>query len=296
MDDIDGFFNQISVLDMEIQMKNNLNHNDRALSLKTFKQYLQTEVTNWETDEKDSIMNLFKNAKVICDKVSPRIFPDGLRIIKIKNGHYGNDVYYTRGRNIMIPENIFKDKNFEKQIPVMLHEIFHILSRYRPELRKKSYALIGFKDAGKPVKLRQNLENIILTNPDGVSMRYVIDLDETNQDARVVPLITSKFKLFNKSNGAFFDYLNFDLYSISDQGSYFEVENDALGKTTLNVTKTPSFFTKIKDNTQYIIHPDEIMADNFMLALLANYKNDYKNFSIEGKKLIDDLLVILSKE
>jgi hypothetical protein len=55
------------------------------------------------------------------------------------------------------------------------------------------------------------------------------------------------------------------------------------------------FFTKIKDNTQYIIHPDEIMADNFMFAVLAFSNDDYNRFSGTGKVLIKELLTILRK-
>jgi hypothetical protein len=68
-----------------------------------------------------------------------------------------------------------------------------------------------------------------------------------------------------------------------------------MGKTTLPVTTTPVFFTKIKDNTRYIIHPEEIIADNFMLAVLAKDKKDYKKFSTEGKKLIESLTTIVER-
>ncbi|MEY3421126.1 MAG: hypothetical protein RIR48_1415, partial [Bacteroidota bacterium] len=67
------------------------------------------------------------------------------------------------------------------------------------------------------------------------------------------------------------------------------------GNTTIPLKKTPIFFTKIKDNTQYIIHPDEIMADNFMLAVLAFSNNEFDRFSENGASLLFDLLRVLQR-
>ena len=141
------------------------------------------------------------------------------------------------------------------------------------------------------MKLNKSLETKLLTNPDGVSYQYVMKLDSIF----AIPLITSKFKSFRTSSPMFFDYLNFDLYKIKDEGSHYIALTDENGNTTISLDETPIFFTKIKDNTQYIIHPDEIMADNFMLALQALDKNEFGKFSKEGKKLIEQVLVILQK-
>ena len=161
--------------------------------------------------------------------------------------------------------------------------------------KDRIYEKIGFFKTVKPIKLNPALQKILLTNPDGVSFQYAIELEGGVPGKIAVPLITSKFKNFRPDNPAFFDYLNFDLYELKDMGSYYEVTSDNEGKTTIPLKNTPVFFTKIKDNTQYIIHPDEIMADNFMLALLAYSKGEYGKFSKEGKVLIDNVLERLRK-
>jgi predicted P-loop ATPase/GTPase len=91
---------------------------------------------------------------------------------------------------------------------------------------------------------------------------------------------------------SYFDYLQFDLYHVIDGVT----RSDKDGKTLMDLMYTPSFFYQIKDNTQYIIHPDEIMADNFMLALQAFHHKDFKNFTKEGKNLIDNVLKILADQ
>lgn len=295
MDDIDGFYDQISEVEMQIQMKKTEPFESRTIALKAYKKFIAKEVSDWKTEEMNTMVRLFQQVKSLCDTLSPRIFPGGMRLIKVKTNHYGKDVYYTRGKDILIPENIFPLDEESEQLPVMIHEVFHVLSRYNADIRQDMYGLIGFSKAKKPVVLNPALQKILLTNPDGVTFQYVIQLEEGESGKMAVPLITSKFKRFRSDNPAFFDYLNFDLYEIKDMGSYYEVTSDNEGKTTIPLKNTPVFFTKIKDNTQYIIHPDEIMADNFMLALLAYSKGEYGKFSKEGKVLIDNVLERLRK-
>lgn len=295
LDDIDGFYGQISGVEMQIQMKRMEPFGSRTEAMTAYKKFISSEVSDWKTEEMQAMLRLFQQVKSMCDTLSPRIFPGGIRLIKVKTNHYGNDVYYTRGKDILIPENIFPLDEESRQLPVMIHEVFHILSRYNTELKKDLYGYIGFFKAEKPIKLNPVLQKILLTNPDGVSFQYAIELEGGVPGKLAVPLITSKFKNFRPDNPAFFDYLNFDLYELKDLGSYYEVLSDDNGKTTIPLKTTPVFFTKIKDNTQYIIHPDEIMADNFMLALLAYEKGDYAKFSKEGKALIDLVIERLKK-
>ncbi len=289
-DDVDGFFDQISILEMEIQMKKTLKTEDKQVALASFKSFLKTQVSSWTASEKSKLEEVFVKVKEACDLVNPRIYPGDIKLIKIKTGHYGNDVYYTRGKCILIPENIFESEEMERQIPVMIHEVFHILSRYNLKLRNDLYGYIGFFPLKEKVKLAPSLQKIVLTNPDGVTMQYAMDLDSIPGKTMIVPLITSKFPKIKADTPAFFDYLNFDLYRILKVGDSYEVQANGVGKTDVNLKQTPTFFKKIKDNTQYIIHPDEIMADNFMLGILANESKDYSKFSPEGKVLIDKML------
>ena len=292
-DDIDGFYDQLSALEINIQMKNASEPISRELALKQYAAFIKTQVSNWNQEEKLAMLQIFKEVKKMCDTINPRIFPDGVRLIKVKTGHYGKDVYYTRGKNILIPENIFPLNDIDTQIPVMIHELFHVISRYNPQLKGDLYAMIGFTKTDKPVRLNAALSQILLTNPDGVSFLYSIDLDRNGETIKAIPLITSKFTTFRPDQPMFFDYLNFDLYNLEDKGAYYMANSTTTGKTLVPLHSTPSFFTKIKDNTQYIIHPDEIIADNFMLALQAYSKGEYGKFSKEGRMLIDKVLLRL---
>lgn len=287
----DMFLSKLSQLEKNIQMKTT---NDK--SHKEYLKFLSNNVADWSLEESLEVHETFSQIKAMLDTISPRIFPGGIKLIKIKTKPYGDNVYYTRDRIIYIPENIFPLKDKSTFRSTMIHEVFHIISRYNPDLRHEMYSWIGFFPANKQVKLNNFLSKRILTNPDAPSFQYVIKLKMKGGDEKLaVPLITSKFENFKTSISQFFDYLNFDLYELEDKGEYYLVKTNTNGSTTIHLQETPSFFEQIKDNTQYIIHPEEIMADNFMLAVEAFYKNEYSKFSQEGRLLINKIIQRLAE-
>jgi hypothetical protein len=283
-DKYDGFFNKIHANEIAIQMKSERGFSDDLSARLAYKTFLKTQVSTFLANEKLMIDSLFIIAKSKIGALNCGVLPDKINIVKIKNGHYGNDVYYTRGNTIFIPENIFDNFVAETQLPVMIHEIWHIMSRTNASLREKAYALIGFKQHGMNLMIDPSLEKRRLYNPDGVTDDYALKIG----DLWVMPIITANSTKYSKDNPSFFDYLKFDLYDINQDG--------IMDTEPLNLNLTNEFFKEIKDNTQYIIHPDEILADNFMLAVLAYSKNDYEEFSKEGKVLIENVIKLIKNQ
>jgi hypothetical protein len=295
-DETDGFFEQIQQTDIEIQMKRSTPFPDRGAAIRAYKSFLKTQVSNWTFQEKDSLFQIFVRVKELCDKVSPRLFPGDIRLVKIKTGAYGAHVYYTRGKHIMIPENVLAEGNFQQQLPVMLHEVFHVVSRYNTTLQRELYGYIGFKPLTFPAVWDSPVESLVLTNPDGVTRKYAIQVFDKRDTFLAIPVIKSKFSGFRQDVTSFFDYLSFDLYEVKCNGEGCRIVAKPKGTTTIPPSCTPEFFRKIKDNTQYIIHPDEILADNFMLAVQAKNSGDFSKFSVDGKALIEKILQRLGAE
>ena len=279
-DNSDGFFDQISALEMAIQMKNPAGYPDRASALKAFIPFLKTQVSNPTTADKAYVDSMFYYLRKNLEVLNPALLIDEVNIVKIKLGHYGAGTFYTRENTIFIPEDAFK-KDWKSNITTMYHELWHILSRKYPGLRKSAYGLIGFESHGIKLKFDEALSSKVLTNPDGANYDYAIKL----QDDLVIPVLTSKLPKYDASAPAFFDYINFDFYDIEANGKVDTIP--------AALKSMEGFFEKIKDNTQYIIHPDEIMADNFALAAEAFESKKYDQFSPGGKELIDEFTKVL---
>jgi hypothetical protein len=292
-DDSENFFQNLSETEVMIQMKRSEPFNSREEAQKAFAQFTARQVSSWSTEEKLEMSEIMYRVKKMCDSINPRIFPGGIRLVKIKTFAYGNDAYYTRGNDIMIPENIFPLTEPQKQIPVMLHEIFHIISRQNSRFRDAAYRMIGFERAEKPVLLPEHIRQVLLSNPDGLSMDHIIRLRDGKETRLCLPLLTSKYGRYRDGIPSYFDYLQFDIFEVKDTTNRLVVNCTSNGGTTLPARFTNDYFRQIRDNTQYIIHPDEIMADNFMLAVQSFNGGGYDRFSTEGKNLIDELTRLL---
>ncbi len=294
-DATDGFFESITITDMSIQLKKTDMPDSGGESKILYQEYLRSEMENFTDEEKIFIREVFVKAKSAIDKINPKLLPERIDLIKTKTNHYGTDVYYTREDAIIMPNNIFEEPAVAAQMPIMLHEIFHILSRYHKGFRDKMYALIGFTHFEEDLILPREISDRILTNPDGVRRDYAINLrDENGKKQMALPLILSTKDRYQPTIPTFFGYLSFDLYPlIKITKNQVTLGLNAKGGSALSVEHNADFFARIKDNTQYIIHPDEILADNFMMAIIANDNNNFDSFSEEGKQLLMDVIEIL---
>lgn len=287
-DEINGFFENISMVDMQIQM--NSDCADRATCLKMYKEFLSRDVESFTSEE---IENLKVTYKMTMEKViaaNPNILPDEIQLIKTKTKHYGPSVYYTRENIIVIPANELVSNNSAAMEKVTYHELFHIISRYNPNLKDKVYELIGFKKIDKDLVIPNALSKIMLLNPDGIEMHHYIQLKDSvqNRSLDVVPIIVSNTKQYLEGKNAFFSYLQFSMYEMIENadGKYTLVCDDN-GYSTFTLRNAEDFYAQIQDNTGYIIHPDEILADNFMM-IFAFTEEEKDALSSGGQKLLVD--------
>lgn len=299
-DNTDDIFNKMTTADMSIQMKRNYNSDylpaDIANDYLTF---VQKDVSTFKPDEIEFVNEQMAKAFDLCQKISPNIFPKNINIIKTKSRYYGDGVYFTRENCIIVPANALKEKQKEDFLNTMLHEIFHVYSRLNPEKRKALYEVIGFREINQAAQLEvpEPLKSQILLNPDGTNYRYYITLQASpDRQIKAIPIIYSSSDKFNPKKRDFFNYMRFELFEIQPAARGFIVATKKDGSSTLNIKELPDFDRQIKDNTNYIIHPDEILADNFMMLANQQPLNAVrKNFSAEGKNLLEEIRLVLVK-
>ncbi len=295
-DEKEQFFQEIGILDMSIQMKKNYpKATERAQVLTDYKKYLQEDVLNFTTEEIQFLNSLFKEINEECSKLSTNLGLDKIKLIKTRGRYYGSTAYFTREDCIVIPAAQLNVENKRSLIQTMYHEIFHIYSRYNPKKRDSLYALIGFRPMGVPSNFRlyDSLKHRILLNPDGINYAYAITL--TSKDGHKIdalPIIISNTTEYSPSKPDFFNYLRFELFPIKT-GYTTRIESTPEGTSTIEFADY-DFFEQIKDNTTYIIHPDEILADNFMM-LITSYSDPSlrKGLSEEGQALMTKVEEIL---
>lgn len=299
-DTIEHFFEYINSLDMSIQLKRKLSPAIKKDSLLIiYKNALKHDVLNFTPEEISFVKNVIKDIFKDCSSLSKNIFPAEIRLIKIRGSHYGDGAFYTRENCIVIPQSELQDPENQSFKRVVLHELFHIYSRFNHQKKLELYDLIGFKSAGEMnlLQLGQPLKEKILLNPDGVNYGYSIQLRDAEGIFSAIPIIVSNENDFVENKTRFFDYLHFDLYKITPPFSQLiQVDSNENGTSTINYKNHPEFFEQITDNSGYIIHPDELMADNFVIAVMSqNEVSEMGKLSESGKKLIKKIVEIIRK-
>jgi len=296
----EGFFEKVGITDMLIQMKRPYHDSlDRDELLQEYQDFLKTEVLDFTEEEAKFCQSVFGEIYPQVQKLHPDIFPKHLQLIKLKGNHYGPGAFYTREQTILIPQKVLKEKQRASFYETMLHEIFHIYSRYHPERRRALYELIGFKklDIPEGLSMDPSLRKRLLLNPDGIDINYAIELKEAGKPLFAVPILAANSLGYEMDKSLFFDYLQFNLYPIQPPYSRtIKVVSQNDGSSRLNLETVEGFYEQIQKNTDYIIHPDEILADNFIFLVQA--KQDARTlgaFSEEGIQLIEAMENILVK-
>lgn len=274
-DSTDGFFAKIQVLDMSIQMKRNYaEQQDRPSVLADYLTSLQEDVMDFSPRETALLTGVWQELYPWVTALSTDIFPPQIELIKVRGRHYGPGVYYTRENRIIIPQGEIHAQNRETLLRVMLHELFHIYSRYHPAQRKALYSLIDFYPLAinhRDLLSGSFLEDRLLLNPDGTDMGYAQRVSWSGVDSTwVVPLLWSSEGAYLPEQPSFFSYVTFDLYELAATNGRYRLLTRPDGSSTV-----PTAVPRERDdyNTSYVIHPDEILADNFATLILQRSGN-----------------------
>ena len=299
-DDLEHFFDKITAVDAAIQMKKAYSETapkDEVIS--DYKGFLQRDVSTFTKEESEFIVKAMNNAFNLCQNVSDKFFPEEILLIKSHGQAYGEDTYYTRENCIIIPKQALAKRNYDEFLKVMLHEISHVVTRTRPSIKAQLYALIGFKKMANPLIINDSLKERLLTNPDGIDQMWATTLTAADKKSVfAIPLLYAKTNVWVSSNPAFFDNMGWNYFEIepsADAKSLVVMTRGDQQQSTLDTEGINEMFQQ-NYNTQYIIHPDEIIADNFSILMLSEKKPDILTLYTEGgRTLIQKMRAVLAE-
>lgn len=253
----------------------------------TFKDWLELNnesLLNWTEDEQAKIKTQLSYIDSVIN-INQYHFnlPKEVVFIKSTMIHEGGAEGYTRGNCIVLKEGIAELPNPQLR-ELLLHELFHVISRHDAALRKDLYQLIGFTICNS-IELTPDLKKMLISNPDAPFRDSYIKLKigDIFKDCMMI-LYSDK----DYSGGSFFAYLKIGLVELSlNEKKEIVLRN---GKPIIyEIDKVGNFFEQIGFNTNYVIDPEEVMADNFMYAILNN--NDKPS-----QKLLSDIRLRLQKK
>lgn len=235
---------------------------DQDVTDEEYFRFVAAAVEPWSEPEVEALTATVESVR---KRLAPYklVLPPQVLLVRTSGKEEGNAAY-CRGNAIVLPARLVPKSATRDLEKLFLHELFHVLSNQNPELRKTLYAIIGFKPS-PGVAFPKSLRDRKITNPDAPTIDYHIEVTIDGQLKAAAPILyTSVEKYDPKAGGTFFQHMLFKLMLIEQiEGRWRAVEVD--GKAVVfDPRKVPSFMDQIGGNTNYIIHPDEILADNFV--------------------------------
>ena len=254
----DDYIQQLSPFDLQVRTKT-----AQPVSTEQFLQFVASHARDWTPDEIARITPLLE---ALARKLAPwkLQFPAEILLVKTSGQEEGGAAY-CRGAAIVLPQNMIDNRrdNLAKVLP---HEIFHVLSSHNPELRQRLYATIGFAPCGE-IALPDALARRKITNPDAPLNNYFIKCMWQGRDAEWLPVLISKSDYDPAAGGTLFSYLDFKLLLLENQNGVRRAALVEGNPVLVEPAELPDFARQIGDNTKYIIHPEEVLADNFVFLL-----------------------------
>lgn len=262
---------------------------DRSSKLKTdkiadtdeFKKYFSEQVMVFTDDEKNMISRIIEEIRPLFAQYNMN-FPEEVIFIKTTGKEEANAAY-TRSNSIILPVAMLnKGENYIREI--VIHEFFHVFSRYNSEKREKLYGVIGFKK-GPYFEYPPDMADLRISNPDAVANRYYIEIEHGKRTVKAVPVLYASEKFNTSKSTNFFDYLTMKLAVVEiSNGRCVPVYGD--GKP-LFIDAGEAFYEKVGRNSSYIIQPEELLADNFVMMI--------DNKAVPSPFVIDGMIKVLKE-
>ena len=255
----DAYIKQLSPFDRQVRLQT-----DRDVSEQEFLAFIAQNVQPWTADDVQLLTPLLT---AMAKKLEPWTLnlPPEVLLVKTSGREEGHAAY-CRGAAIVVPENLI-GKNTKILERVLPHELFHVASSHNPGLREALYQIVGFKPCNE-VQLPESLRNRKLTNPDAPVNDHYITVVKDGHAMELMPVLYSKAERYNaKRGGNLFTYLEFKLMVLeNDNGTRRPASVDG-EPVMLKPKSVPGFLEQVGRNTTYMIHPEEILADNFVFVL-----------------------------
>jgi hypothetical protein len=259
----DAFTAQLSRFDLQCRLKT-----EKEVTLDDWKHFVVQHVRAWEPQEIATLtQSLQRLQKRIAELRLP--LPSVIRLVRT-TGDEESNAAYTRGNAVVLNKQVvtYDATQLDR---LLLHELFHIISRHDGAVRAKLYKIIGF-ELCEPIELPSSLAPRRITNPDAPLIDCTISLrGKDGQTVIGAPILYSQTKQYDAKKGnSLFKSFVFRLLVVERDGDRCKPVLHKGEPIVINPREEPAFLEKIGKNTNYIIHPDEILADNFVRQVMAD--------------------------
>ena len=172
---------------------------------------------------------------------------------------------HTRGAAVMFPLR-FDQQEFT-DAEVVAHELWHVVSRHEPGLRSRLYATLGFVPAA-PLEWPATWLPLRLANQDAPHHEHLMWVDIAGKPVALMPVVVADAAELSRGG----------TIVTAARTRLLEVIPGSGGQPTRAVMRkgqpvwhdpeaTPAYLEKLGGNSDYLVHPEETLADNVMFLV-----------------------------
>jgi hypothetical protein len=230
-----------------------------------YRQYLASQGRDWTEDERRRLATLNVRLERFLETLKLRM-PE--RILLVKAGMERVDsAPHTRANAIVLPQAFLDAAQPAELVYVMGHELFHVLSRHDEQAREQLYATLGFQRCAR-TEVPEAVERLRITNPDAIDDRHTIRVRYRGEQVEAMPLLMLRSADFDPAQG-FIANAHDPWLIMERRDGACRARLRAGVAQSAKAAELEGLFEQIGRNTAYLIHPEEIVADNFAALAIA---------------------------
>lgn len=251
----EDYYDNLTQDDLNYRMQ----HKDATLE--ELKEFASTQTLDFTEEEKQAIDEAMGQIWETCSGRGYHLPPEeGIVFAKTTMNEECGAGAYTHGTQIYLGSRFLeiameksqKDHYLEE---VVAHELFHCLTRNAPEFRSAMYKVIGFTVVDEEYQFPDEIRNVIISNPDVEHHNSCASFD-INGKATDCAVVFLPGKPFEQPGDSFFDGMKTGLVPVDTLSTLYTAEDAA------------NFWDVFGRNTEYVIDPEETMADNFSYTIV----------------------------
>jgi len=255
----DDFTDSWGQIDLDSRMRKPNSTRDELMKM------IPEQAREWTQKEIDLVKRILDDTDLIIAIEKYHLdFPDTIFFVKTTFAEASVNGYaYTRQNYVVLNEEAITQYNPQLQHTV-IHQLFHLLTMNNKDFRLDMYKIIGCEKMDD-ITFPDDLNDKILTNPDAVYTDSYIKLmhNDLQVECMVIVYLEKPY-----DGGNILEYTKIGFLKLEGSGTTKEIAYDDGKPVIYSLNEVSGFFEQVGRNTDYIVHPEMILAENFTFAIL----------------------------
>lgn len=234
-----------------------------------FLQFMQGTVLDWTEEELRRLRPLIARLDRFLSGFKWKR-PARILLVRVDTA-LENGVPHTRANGIMLPQNEYTD-TADLLTYVLSHETFHVLTREDAGLKERLYGALGFRRCER-IEIPESASRMRITNPDAVENRHTIAVRYRDRGVEAMPFARFKSDDVDTRSGFLANARTAWLLVDRERADCRVRAGPGAEAQEVAPQELQGLFEQIGRNTQYLAHPEEILADNFFQLFVSTFRS-----------------------